>query len=186
MKLLGDYWRTGHCACNVDVRAGALAVAVVTFVAFALSTGGASVTHGISALIGITTSSLAFYAYYKHLAWAYLPLLMHHGIGSIVNAILALLCAVVFFFSFSSGFEARLKEAGVAYTAEVVRITSAIFLVLFALIAVLSFWFVRILYGAYRWQKMADAQTHQAHPGRVVYDGSVLASGETAAAPLYP
>lgn len=98
MKLLGDYWRTGHCACNVDVRvshilgcsfylhivcmhpfqAGALAVAVVTFVAFALSTGGASVTHGISALIGITTSSLAFYAYYKHLAWAYLPLLMHH------------------------------------------------------------------------------------------------------------
>lgn len=62
---------------------------------------------------------------------------------------------------------------------------AAILSAAFVLLTGLSVWCLRILYGAYRWAKERDARTRHAYPGRLILEGSVLASDPTVALPAY-
>lgn len=97
MKLLGGYWLTGYCACDVDVRvsrlqrprstlvnadgsfqSGALTVAIVTLLVSATLLAVIQFRYVFPVTTGLVTGSLAVYAYYNHAKWAYIPLILQY------------------------------------------------------------------------------------------------------------
>ena len=153
MLLLGDYWRTGHCCCNVEIRKGALTVAILTMIFAALSIQSVSVNYGIPALIGLTTGSLAAYAYRRGMAWAYIPLAVQYGISAVASVVVASVMAIYFFVTFSKAFEDQYKPSEGQLTLQSLRLVLAVSTIASLIGAFVAHWFMRIVYGAYRWQK---------------------------------